>query len=186
VFAFGALARSLRAIETRWLLWLAAVVMLGFGVAELPALASMSAHGTGVLGFEFAGSTHRLRGILMRWGATGRNAAHDHVLIDLGFIVGYGALLFGACRKLSGRLSSDRPRLARIATWLAWGALSAAFLNGAQKVILWSELHGHTAQPLPLLAALCGGVTLACASTAAVFVAVVWVNIRHRATMPAR
>lgn len=39
------------------LIWLAAVVMLAFGAAELPALARMGSHGAGVVAFGFASST---------------------------------------------------------------------------------------------------------------------------------
>jgi hypothetical protein len=49
--------------------------MLASGVAELPALGKMSEHGTGVLGFEFAATTDRLRSTLSDWGAPGRTAA---------------------------------------------------------------------------------------------------------------
>src|ERR1700676_2752118 len=76
----------------RRLLWLGAALLLAFGAAELPALARMSAHGTGVLGFEFAESTRRMREILARWGSPGLAGAREHVFIDLGFIVGYGLL----------------------------------------------------------------------------------------------
>ena len=157
-------------VAGRRLLWLAAVVMLAFGAAELPALARMSSHGTGVLGFEFAGSTDRLRAILARWGSTGLAGAREHVLIDLGFILGYGVLLVGACARLSGRFQArGHMRAASIAALLAWGALIAAVVNVLQKLLLWLEVHGHIAQPLPALAAACGAVTFALAVPAALF-----------------
>ncbi|HWY19386.1 MAG TPA: hypothetical protein VNY27_11830 [Solirubrobacteraceae bacterium] len=152
------------------LLWLAGIAMLAFGAAELPALARMSAHGTGVVGFEFAASTHRMHEILTRWGPTGHAAARQHVFIDLGFILGYGLLLIGLCARLAGRLQREgHPRAARAAALLAWGALIAAVANALQKMVLWLELHGHIAQPLPVLAAVCATITFTLAISAALF-----------------
>jgi hypothetical protein len=151
-------------------LWLAGIAMLVFGAAELPALASMSSHGTGVLGFEFAVSTHRVHEILTRWGPAGRAGAQQHAFIDLGLILGYGLLLIGLCGRLAERLERDgHSRAARIAALLAWGALIAAVANALQKIVLWLELHGHIAQPLPVLAAVCATITFALAISAALF-----------------
>lgn len=141
-------------------LWLFGLGMVLFGLAELPALVTMSAHGTGVLGFERAGTTRRLNEILSVWGTHGRGAAEAHVSIDLGFIACYGLLLAGMCVRF-GRLyqRSGHPRVAQIATAFAWAALIAAIVNMLQKLMLWLELHGHTAQPLPALASLCAAIT---------------------------
>lgn len=164
------LAHRFDGVAGRRLLWLAGIVMLAFGAAELPALSRMSSHGTGVLGFEFAAGTHRMHEILARWGPTGHAAAQQHVFIDLGFILGYGLLLIGLCGRLAERLERDgRSRAARIAVLLAWGALIAAIANALQKIVLWLELHGHIAQPLPVLAAVCGTITFALAISAALF-----------------
>ena len=141
-------------------LWLLGLGMVLFGLAELPALVTMSAHGTGVLGFERAGTTRRLNEILFVWGTHGRGAAEAHVFIDLGFIVCYGLLLAGMCVRLwRVYWQSGHPRVAQIAAGLAWAALIAATINILQKLILWLELHGHTAQPLPALASLCAAIT---------------------------
>jgi hypothetical protein len=144
--------------------------MLTFGAAELPALARMSSHGTGVLGFEFAGSTHRMQEILTRWGSAGRSGAQEHVFIDLGFILGYGVLLVGVCGRLAGRFKrAGRTSAAAVAALLAWTALIAAVANALQKIVLWLEIQGHIAQPLPALAAACGTITFIFALSAALF-----------------
>jgi hypothetical protein len=167
-------------VAGRRLLWLAGIVMLAFGAAELPALARMSAHGTGVLGFEFAGSTHRMHEILIRWGPAGHAAAQEHVFIDLGFILGYGLLLIGVCGRLAGRFEREgQPRAATAAALLAWGALIAATTNALQKIVLWLELHGHIAQPLPALAVACGTITFTLAISAALFAIVSMIAMRR-------
>jgi hypothetical protein len=154
----------------RRVLGLLGLGMVLFGLAELPALVTMSAHGTGVLGFERAGTTRRLNEILFVWGPPGRKAAEAHVLIDLGFIACYGLLLTGMCVRL-WRLYrvSGYPRVAQIAAGLAWAALIAATVNALQKLALWLELHGHTAQPLPALASLCAAMTSILAIAALLF-----------------
>ena len=152
------------------MLWIAVGVMLGFGAAELPALARMSSHGTGVLGFEFAASPARLREIMGRWGSAGRAGARQHVLLDLGFICGYGVLLLGMCGRLSeGFRRRGRARAAGVAALLAWGALIAAATNALQKAFLWLEIHGHIEQPLPSIAAACAGITFTLALSAVAF-----------------
>jgi hypothetical protein len=154
--------------------------MLAFGAAELPALARMSSHGTGVLGFEFAGSTHRMHEILTRWGSVGRSGAQEHVFIDLGYILGYGLLLVGVCSRLAGRFErTSRTSAAAVAALLAWAALVAAVVNALQKIVLWLELHGHIAQPLPALAAACGTITFIFALSAALFAFVGMIAVRR-------
>jgi hypothetical protein len=154
----------------RHALLLLALGMVLFGLAELPALVTMSAHGTGVLGFERAGTTRRLNEILSVWGTHGRAAAEAHVFIDLGFIACYGLLLAGMCVRL-GRLyqRSGHPRVTQIATAFAWAALVAATVNVLQKLVLWLELHGHTAEPLPALASLCAAITSLLAAAVVLF-----------------
>jgi hypothetical protein len=151
-------------------LWLFGLLMILFGLAELPALVTMSAHGTGVLGFERAGTTRRLNEILSVWGTHGRGAAEAHVFIDLGFIACYGLLLTGMCVRL-GHLyqRSGHWRVAQVATAFACASLIAAIVNVLQKLILWLELHGHTAQPLPGLASLCAAITSLLAITVVLF-----------------
>jgi hypothetical protein len=121
--------------------------MLLFGLAELPALLIMSAHGTDVLGFEQAGSAHRLKEILLGWGASGRGAAEAHVVIDLGFIACYGLLLAGICGRLSSRYrDSGHTRVAHLAGVLAWVALIAAAVNVLQKLVLARLLSSRRAE----------------------------------------
>lgn len=173
-------ARRLDDVAGRRLLWLAAIVMLAFGAAELPALARMSSHGTGVLGFEFAGDTDRMREILALWGSTGLSGARQHVIIDLGFILGYGVLLVGGCGRLSRRFEArGHMRAATIAALLAWGALIAAVVNVIEKLLLWLEIHGHIAQPLPALAAACGAITFTLALSAALFTVLGTIMLRR-------
>lgn len=144
--------------------------MLISATAELPALAQMSSHGAGVLSFEFAGSTPRLREIITGWGTPGLAGAQQHIVIDLGFILGYGTLLWGACGRLANRLEGrGRSTAAAVAAWLAWAAVVAAAINALQKLLLWLEIHGHAAQPLPALAAACGAITFVLATPAALF-----------------
>jgi hypothetical protein len=133
-----------------------------------------------VLGFEFAATTGRLREALTRWGSAGHTAARQHVLFDLGFILGYGLLLIGLCGRLSNRLRHQgRTRAATLAALLAWGALVAAAANALQKILLWLELHGDVTQPLPALAATFGALTLTLAILAALFAATAGIAVRR-------
>ena len=133
-----------------------------------------------MLGFEFAATTDRLREILTRWGPAGHTAAQQHVLIDLGFILGYGLLLIGLCGRLSEQLRhQEHRRAATLATLLAWGVLIAAVANALQKVVMWLELHGHVAQPLPALAAACGTLTFMLGISAALFALAGWITVRR-------
>jgi hypothetical protein len=118
--------------------------------------------------------------ILTRWGSAGLAGAREHVLIDLGFILGYGLLLVGACARLVERFERQgHTSAAVVAALLAWAALTAAAVNALQKVLLWLEIHGHIAQPLPGLAAACGAITFVLATSAALFAAFGVIAIRR-------
>lgn len=154
-------------------LWMLGLGMVAFGLAELPSLVTMSAHGTSVLGFERAGTTRRLNEILLSWGRSGRAAAEAHVFIDLGFIACYGLLLAGLCIRLWRRYrQAHHPRVAKIGAGFAWAALIAATVNILQKLLLWLELHGRSAQPFPAAASLCAAITSILATAVVLFVIV--------------
>lgn len=58
--------------------------------------------GTGIGGFEFAGSRSRAAQIMAEWGAEGRRLAHLGLLLDYGYMLSYG--LFFALAGFASRV----------------------------------------------------------------------------------
>jgi hypothetical protein len=81
---------------------------------------------------------------------------------------------------LAGRFERQgHPRAAAVAAWLASGVLVAALVNALQKTVLYLEVHGHIAQPLPALAAVCGAIAITLAISAALFAIAGMIAVRR-------
>jgi hypothetical protein len=133
----------------------ALAAMAVFGAAMVPAMAVCAAHGAGTLSFETAGSPARPAAIISRWGYPGRTAARWQLVLDVGFIVSYAALMAVACLRRGRRLSTTGARrAARLAVVFAALGIAAGLCDMTQNVALWRELDGHTGQPGPAIARL--------------------------------
>ena len=137
----------------RRVLWVLALVTLVFGIAQAPALRTMEDHGAGIVAFEVAGTSQRAHEIVTEWGPSGRSAAQLSLVLDYGFLVGYGLLLAGACTALALRFrATGAEGLAWLGILLAWGSLVAAGADAAENANLLVIAGGHTSQPWPGLA----------------------------------
>jgi hypothetical protein len=155
------------AARPRWLWALAGVVVL-FGVAMLPAIATMADHGASVIEWESAGSVARSQEILGEWGDAGETAAWWQLALDVPFVVGFGLFFAGACTAVSRRAGeTGRPRLQRIAAAGAWLGPLAAAADLLQDVSLALILSGQVSEPWPQIAALTGPLITACIAIAA-------------------
>jgi hypothetical protein len=127
---------------SRRILWVLAVVLLvGCGLAQLPALAAMDAAGADVLTFELMGTSARAEQVLAEWGEAGRAAAAEQLRWDVGFLVGYGLALW---------LMATAVGASRRVTLLGPLAAGADALENASLAVV---LSGTTTQPWPALAA---------------------------------
>jgi hypothetical protein len=134
-------------------LWALAGITLVFGLAQTPALGTISDRGAGILRFELARSSARADEIVTEWGSKGRTAARQSLILDYGYLVGYGLLIAGACVVVGERAARlGRRRLAAAAPVLAWAALAAAACDALENVNLLIVAGQHTAQPWPGLA----------------------------------
>lgn len=121
-------------------LWVVALALVvGFGLAQLPALAAMRAGGTDVVGFEMVATTQQAELVLAGWGEVGQAAARTQLLLDFGFLVGYGLLMWLTATALRA------PRLALLGP-------VAAVADALENIALLVIVGGRTAQPWPALA----------------------------------
>jgi hypothetical protein len=164
-------------------LWVLAAVTLVFGLAQTPALGTMSDRGTGILGFELAGSSDRADEIVTEWGPKGRSAARQSLVLDYGYLVGYGLLIAGACVVVGERAARlGRRRLAAAAPVLAWAALAAAACDALENVNLLIVAGQHTAQPWPGLAFAFACGKFALVNVALLFALIGWAVTRRGRT----
>jgi hypothetical protein len=124
-------------------LWTAGIILLlGFGLPQLPAIFTMNSLGADLLTFEFVCTERRAQQILAGWGDAGRDAARTQLVWDFGFIVGYGLLLWlGAKAAGTGRLI------------VSLGP-AAAVADLCENLTLIRLLNGDLIQPWPALATL--------------------------------
>ena len=130
------------------------VASLAVGALALPSLGTISDRGAGIIEFELAASSSDAREIVTGWGEEGRSAARESLILDYPYLVLYGLLFAGACAVVARRAErAGKPRLARLGTLLAWGALAGAAADALENVALLIVASEHTSQPWPALAA---------------------------------
>jgi hypothetical protein len=159
----------------RRILWVLAVALVvGCGAAQLPALTAMDAAGADVLAFELMATSARAEQVLAEWGEVGQAAAADQLRWDVGFLLGYGLLLWLVATAVgaSGRVA-------------VLGPLAAA-ADALENASLAVVLSGTTSQPWPALAAAFAAVKFALLAAWVVGVVVTLVGRRGaRSAAPA-
>ena len=167
-------------------LWVLAAVTLAFGVAQLPELGTMDDRGAGIIAFELAGSSGRAHEIVTEWGSSGRSAAQLSLVLDYGYLLGYGLFLAGACTAVAERFRRlGAARLASLGILLAWGALVAAGSDALENVNLLVVADGHTSQPWPGLALGFASLKFALLIPASLYALLGWIATAIRGRAPA-
>jgi hypothetical protein len=115
--------------------------------------------GTGVGGFEFAGSRSRAAQIMAEWGAEGRHLAHLGLLLDYGYMLSYGLFfaLAGFAIRDTARVRKWR-RMARAGIVVPYFALAAACFDASENVALLLTLGGHGGSFAPPFATVCSSI----------------------------
>jgi hypothetical protein len=177
---FGEAARRRRT------LWVLAAVTLAFGIAQLPELVTMDNRGAGIIAFELAGSSGRAHEIVTQWGSSGRSAAQLSLVLDYGYLVGYGLFLAGACTAVAERFRRlGAAGLALLGILLTWAALVAAGSDALENVNLLVVAGGHTSQPWPRLALGFASLKFALSISASLYALLGWVATAIRGRAPA-
>lgn len=115
--------------------------------------------GTGIGGFEFAGSRARAAQIMVEWGAEGRRLAHLGLLLDYGYMLSYG--LFFTLAGLAVRdTARDRGwrRMAKAGIVVPYFALAATCFDASENVALLLTLGGHGGSFAPPFATACSSI----------------------------
>ena len=160
----------------RRFLWAVFVAGLVFGVAQLPALATMGDHGVGIIEFELARTSHKAAQLVSDLGPHGRWAARISLYLDYGYLLGYGLFFAGACVVVSERARElGWRRWGALGVALAWGVLLAAGLDAIENGALLVVLGRHTAQPWPGIAFACAAPKLVLVGLAQLYALVGWI-----------
>jgi hypothetical protein len=115
--------------------------------------------GTGIGGFEFAGSGSRAAQIMVEWGAEGRRLAHLGLLLDYGYMLSYGIFfaLAGFAIRDTARARGWR-RMTRAGIVVPYFALAAACFDASENVALLLTLGGHGGSFAPPFATVCSSI----------------------------
>ena len=115
--------------------------------------------GTGIGGFEFAGSRSRAAQIVAEWGAEGRHLAHLGLLLDFGYMLSYGIFfaLAGFAIRDTARARGWR-RMAGAGIVVPYFALAAACFDASENVALLLTLGGHGGSFAPPFATVCSSI----------------------------
>lgn len=158
--------------------------MVLFGLAMLPAIATMANHGASVVAFEAAGTVARSEEILREWGAAGERAMWWQLALDMPFALGYGLFLAGACAAVGLRAEArGMVRLKRAAIVFAWLGPVAALADFSQNISLAIVLADAPAQPWCRISAIGVPMTLGLGSAAACFALFGFVATRGRSSL---
>jgi hypothetical protein len=162
----------------RRVLWAIFVLGAAFGLAQLPALATMGDHGVGILEFELARTSSKATQLVSDLGHHGRSAARLSLYLDYPYLVGYGLFFAGACTVVAERARALAwRRWATVGVLLAWAALIGAGLDAIENGALLVELGGHTGQPWPGIAFASAAPKLVVVGLAQLYALLGWVAV---------
>jgi hypothetical protein len=128
-------------------LWIAgvtaAVLLLVQAILDL----YLQSKGSGILPFEFAGTTARAEEIVNGWGGS-VTTARVQLIIDYPCFTSMAIFVSLALIAVADGLSAN-PRLALWAVWLAWLPLLAAVADAIEDAAMLVMAGGTTGQPVP-------------------------------------
>jgi hypothetical protein len=127
--------------------------------------------GTGIGGFEFAGSRSHATQIVTEWGAEGRHLAHIGLLLDYGYMLSYGLFfaLSGFAIRDVARARGWR-RMAKAGIVVPYFALAAACFDAGENLALLLTLGGHGGSFAPPFATVCASAKWTLISIAILYV----------------
>jgi hypothetical protein len=132
--------------------------MVAFWVA-LAILENMPKGTPGIIEFEFVGDARRASRFLAEWGASGRESARISLIVDYGFMVGYGSFvtLGGLTARDFGRRHGRRA-LASVGRIVPWFAVVAAVFDALENAFLLLIVGGGGGSAAPVIATACASV----------------------------
>lgn len=137
-----------RRLIGRWVL-----ALLGLSAIMARSEVALRRSGGGIVAFELAGTPERAAALLESWGAEGRAAARESLVLDQGYLVAYSSVLALAATE-AGVAFGDRGwrRTARLAGPLGWAQYVAAGCDAVENAALFAVVGGSTRTGLPALA----------------------------------
>lgn len=112
----------------------------------------------GIVSFEFAGTMAQVHAILDSWEATAKVYAGLNLGLDYLFLLAYGSAIGLGCGLLGQRWAAKNRFWATLGTFLAWGMLVAALLDGVENAALIYLLLGGVSAGVPAIAQGCATV----------------------------
>lgn len=141
------------------LLTLVILLMLTMGTTGAPLNTPAAPYG--IISFELARTVPQAQAMLDSWDAQARLAAAFNLGLDYLFMPVYAGALALGCLLGGGALAGRRWPLAKLAGWLAWGAIAAMLLDAVENAALYLQLLNGASELLPAVAFICAAVKFA-------------------------
>lgn len=109
----------------------------------------------GIVEFELAGSTSKVREIVSSWGEAGQIRAAFNLGLDFLYLVIYSTTIGLACIWVTNAIQAYGLPLTSVGILLAWGQWLAALLDVVENIALAIILFGSVTAPWPQIAKCC-------------------------------
>lgn len=124
--------------------------MLGFWIAMGRIESGLPGGTPGVIEYEFVWSAQRAARFLSEWGHHGRDVVRALLIVDYGFMAGYGTFVtLGGLEARDLARRSGRRALAAVGRVVPWFAAVAACFDALENALLLRILDGHSGSALP-------------------------------------
>lgn len=165
----------------RLALWLLAGLTVALGLAQMPALDTMSDQGVSVIELELMRTAARAAEVMSDLGEEGRDAGRTHLALDYPYLIAYGLFLSLACTAIAARAREQgKTGWQRAGELLAWGALGAALFDAIENTALLAVLDRNVDQPYPAIAFAAALAKFALSILATAYALAGWVRFRRR------
>jgi hypothetical protein len=123
--------------QQRWQRWLTgSTILIAIAMLVVDHPLKTTHAPLGIISLQLAGDTLAAKQVVYDWHPRERLAAAFGLGLDYLFMCSYATWMFFGCRWAAVRWLKSQPTRGKLFGWLAWGAVLAAVLDGAENIVL--------------------------------------------------